>query len=138
MRFAILGAVLIGAVLNERSFCKVVCPIGAMLAPLNFISAWTVRTPRETCLACQKCDAACGMDVNPALVLGANQPANRALECIVCHDCQSACEDVTQKVLAAKTRRESPDRRKRRIPVGKNKRSSGDRRTKQVEPPWPK
>ena len=137
VRFAILGLILIGAVIDERSFCKVLCPIGAMLAPLNFISAWTVRTPRDTCLTCQKCDDACGMDVNPSPVLGADLPANRALECIVCHDCQDACEDVTQKVLAAKTRRENSERRKRNIPVGNEKRSPDDRRAKQVEPPSP-
>ncbi len=113
------------------------CPIGAMLAPLNLISAGTVRTPRETCLICQKCDTACGMDLNPAEPLGANLPANRALECIVCHDCQGACEDVTAIVLAAKTRRKNSERRKHNIPVGKNKRSPGDRREKQTEPPWP-
>lgn len=92
LRFSVLAAVIGLAIVSSRSFCKVLCPIGALLAPLNFICFWTVTPPRQECLSCLKCDKACGTGVKPSLRLPQGIPANRALDCIVCHDCSAACE----------------------------------------------
>ena len=79
------------AIVAERSFCKVFCPIGAFLAPLNYLSFWKVRWPTSDCLACQQCDAACPTNVDPSLRIEEGIPPNRALDCIVCHQCQPEC-----------------------------------------------
>jgi ferredoxin-type protein NapH len=94
IRFAVLGVVVLLVIFSSRAFCNVLCPIGALLAPLNFVSFWVVKPPRESCLACQKCDKACSTHVRPSLRLSNQIPANRALDCIVCHDCQTACEST--------------------------------------------
>lgn len=91
LRLSILVGVLGLAVLSSRSFCKVICPIGALLAPLNLISFWRVKPPRTACITCLKCTASCPTDVRPMERLPKQIPANRALDCIVCHDCQAAC-----------------------------------------------
>ncbi len=96
VRFAVLAAVVGMVIYSNRSFCKVLCPIGALLAPLNFISFWVVKPPRESCSSCLKCDKACGINVKPSLRLSRQIPANRALDCIVCHDCQRACESTVK------------------------------------------
>jgi ferredoxin-type protein NapH len=107
LRFAMLGGVVALAIANSRSFCKVLCPIGALMAPLNFISFWVVKPPRESCLNCLKCDRACSTHVRPSARLPFQIPANRALDCIVCHDCQTACE-TTLPVQKAEAHPASP------------------------------
>jgi len=97
VRFGVLGGVIVLAILSSRSFCKVLCPIGALLAPLNLISFWIVKPPRTGCLSCVKCDRLCSTDVKPSERLSRNIPPNRALDCIVCHDCQLACASTLPK-----------------------------------------
>ena len=91
VRWGVLLIILVLAVVSARSFCKVLCPLGALLAPLNYLSFWTIQAPPETCLSCKKCDAACSMDIQPSARIDRGIPANRNLECIVCHECQTAC-----------------------------------------------
>lgn len=92
IKLAVLLAVLVAAVLSSRSFCKVMCPIGAMLAPLNFISLWKIRVPTQNCISCGKCDTACPQqDATPAGHIVRGVAPNRDLECIVCHECQTTC-----------------------------------------------
>jgi len=91
VRLVVLAGVLALAILSSRSFCKALCPIGALLAPLNFASFWQVKPPRAKCLSCHRCDQSCSLQVQPSVRFAKQLPANRALDCIVCHDCQKAC-----------------------------------------------
>jgi len=91
VRWGVLLAILALAVVSLRSFCKVLCPLGAILAPLNYLSFWAIKAPPETCLECKTCDAACSMDIQPSVRISRKIPANRDPECIVCHECQTAC-----------------------------------------------
>ena len=100
IRLGVLTGVIGLAIYSSRSFCKVFCPIGALLAPLNYISFWRVRPPREGCLNCSKCDKACPTEVKPSLRLPRQIPPNRTLDCIVCHDCQTACANLRVKAPA--------------------------------------
>ena len=64
---------------------------GALLAPLNLVSLWIVRPAKSDCFDCGKCDDACPTAINPSARLQKRIGANRALDCIVCHDCQPDC-----------------------------------------------
>jgi polyferredoxin len=97
VRFLVLGGVVVLAIMSSRSFCKVLCPIGALLAPLNYVCFWTVKPRRQQCLECRKCDAVCSTGVKPSLRLSTGRPANRALDCITCHDCTAACATTLLK-----------------------------------------
>ncbi len=99
VKLLILAAILVGAVLSSRSFCKVFCPIGAMLAPLNFISLWKIKVPSQNCLSCKACIQACPQYGDPRERVSQGIPANRALDCIVCHECQTICpaEEIEAK-----------------------------------------
>lgn len=90
-KLAVLALVLILAVLSTRSFCKVLCPIGAIMAPLNYISVWRMKSPTHHCVKCGRCDTVCPQDGGPMARIADGKPSNRAAECIVCHDCQKVC-----------------------------------------------
>ncbi len=85
--------ILLAVVFSRRAFCRVLCPIGALMAPFNLISFWKVRPPPATCRSCLGCDAACPTDVQPSRRFLRDVPANRAMDCVVCHDCRAACDN---------------------------------------------
>jgi len=91
VKFVVLAGVLVLAVLSSRSFCKVFCPIAAILAPLNLVSYWAVKPPVPACENCQRCDRYCPTDCLPSARIKKQVPPNRDTECIVCHDCQETC-----------------------------------------------
>lgn len=91
VKLVILVGVVALAVFSSRSFCKVFCPIGALLAPLNLVSFWAMKPPTFACQACSRCDRYCPSNGLPSDRIRHGIPPNRALECIVCHDCQSVC-----------------------------------------------
>ncbi len=93
VKLAILIAVLVLAVFSSRSFCKVFCPIGAILAPLNHVSLWAIKSPIKDCRTCGACDRYCPAGGVPSTRIAEGIPANRLMECIVCHDCQEACKE---------------------------------------------
>ncbi len=97
VRWLVLAAILALAVVSLRSFCKILCPLGALLAPLNYVAHWAIKAPREHCLNCRTCDEACPMDIQPSSRISRMVPANRDLECIVCHECQSACPGPSER-----------------------------------------
>jgi polyferredoxin len=103
MRLSVLAIVLALAVFSSRSFCRAFCPIGAILAPFNHISFWKVHAP-ESCVHCNRCNRACLVNGRPAERIAVGLPANRHQDCIVCHECQSACPDLRkkQKLVVAK------------------------------------
>ena len=97
VRFGFLAGFLLLVIASSRGFCKAVCPIGAILAPLNYLSWWAIKRPTGNCVSCGKCDRACPMQGEPSTRIGAQIPANRLGDCIVCHECQSACPQEGKK-----------------------------------------
>lgn len=90
-RLTILAGVIALVIVNSRGFCRMLCPIGAVLAPLNYISLWAIRTPAENCMMCGKCDGVCPVEGTPSARMGNGGSPNREQNCIVCHECQKAC-----------------------------------------------
>lgn len=91
IKLALLVAVLALAVFCCRSFCRVFCPLGALLAPLNYLSFWTVKIPTADCKRCGKCDTLCPVEGKPSLRVADGVHPGRAPECIACNECRSAC-----------------------------------------------
>jgi len=91
VKLGILVAVLGLALFTSRFFCRVLCPIGAIMAPMNFVSFWFVRPAESNCLLCSKCDKKCPVEGKPSERISAGRTANRALDCVVCHQCQTDC-----------------------------------------------
>ena len=80
----ILGIIISASVIIARPFCKYLCPLGAIYAPLNKVSLFRLECDRSKCISCGKCAEACDMGVDPAE--DPNSP-----ECIRCLDCTRVC-----------------------------------------------
>ena len=101
VKLFLLAVVLLAVVFSSRAFCKALCPIGALLAPLNLISFWKVKVPTDSCISCEKCDDVCPSSISPSSRILKGIPSNRSLDCVVCHDCRSACPFKDKELEAA-------------------------------------
>jgi ferredoxin-type protein NapH len=50
---------------NRRFWCKVLCPIGALLAFFSRFRLAKIRLPFANCAGCNRCEQACAMDNSP-------------------------------------------------------------------------
>ena len=82
---------------NRRFFCRVLCPIGALMAPTNHLTFWRVGPIRSRCTSCEQCDKKCPTEIRPSKRLDADRPASRHLDCVVCHDCTVGCHIHNRK-----------------------------------------
>ncbi|MBR3104571.1 MAG: 4Fe-4S binding protein, partial [Lachnospiraceae bacterium] len=71
-------------VIIARPFCKYLCPLGAIYAPLNKVSLYRMQCDHAKCISCGKCSAVCEMCVDPV------KDAN-STECIRCLKCVHEC-----------------------------------------------
>ena len=76
--------VMAGALSVRRSFCRFVCPLGALYAPMNKISMTRITVDENKCVRCMMCRKACPMGVNIP-------ESKRSAECILCGRCVDAC-----------------------------------------------
>lgn len=72
--------------ITYRGFCRFICPIGAMMAPVNKISIQDIRYYPEKCTECNRCIKSCPMKIDVLKM-------NKDFECIRCGRCIDACRD---------------------------------------------
>lgn len=91
LKFVVLPVVLVMAVLHHRSFCKIMCPIGALVAVTNRFSLFSVRLDPARCVHCRKCNESCPMDVPVEETSRGKGGVSRNTECIECLTCEAVC-----------------------------------------------
>jgi NapH/MauN family ferredoxin-type protein len=85
--FAVLFGTVIGASLFiERFWCRYLCPLGALLAPLQKLSPFKVRRSEEHCIHCHLCSKSCPVRLDPE-----STDVTASAECIACGACVSGC-----------------------------------------------
>lgn len=94
---AILAVAVLGSVVYERFFCRYLCPMGALLAPLSRFAPFAIRRNENTCTSCTACDRACPVGVKVSDVATVTDP-----ECIACSECVNACPVADTLVVGAK------------------------------------
>ena len=111
VKMALVAAVLISGVLVSRSFCKVMCPVGAWVALTNRLTPFRVNVDGGACVGCRKCDKSCPMDV-PVMRHREDSaaPVNRDLECIECLNCQASCPVTAIHTRVLPARQEEVER----------------------------
>ncbi len=101
----ILGIVILASVIIVRPFCKYLCPLGAIYAPLNRVSLFRMRCDTSKCVSCGRCSNVCDMCVDPS-----KQPDSG--ECIRCLKCVSECPEGALSAGFLNTPDKQKDRQK--------------------------
>ncbi len=89
---ACFGVILLLAAWRRQGFCRYICPYGALLGIVSFLSPFKIRRHTQHCLieskgmSCDKCTRAC-----PASIKVHDLGVVRTDECQACMRCISAC-----------------------------------------------
>jgi ferredoxin-type protein NapH len=97
IRIVVLLISLFGAFYIPRAFCRYICPVAAIMGPLNRYSL--IRLDRNVikCLGekCKLCEKACPMDV--PIFTGAEKRFSKHPQCIMCLTCKDICREKAIK-----------------------------------------
>ena len=69
-----------------RFFCRVLCPLGALLGVCSRFACWRVQRDPDKCTDCEQCLARCEAASDPHKLL-------RMSECFVCMNCVQDCPE---------------------------------------------
>ena len=97
--FWVLAALVVLSIVVRNFWCRYLCPYGALLGVLSFLSILKVHRNEATCTNCQKCTRACPVDIKvhkTASVLSD--------ECHACLQCVAVCPEKDTLYISA-TRR---------------------------------
>jgi polyferredoxin len=86
--WAMLTALLVATVFVRNLYCRFLCPLGAFLGILSYLTVFRIKRWSE-CKTCKICEKACewGAIRGPQIVL---------TECVRCDDCERLYEDTTK------------------------------------------
>lgn len=89
--------ILVSACFAYRSFCRFICPLGAIYSLFAGISIFGIKVDEHRCNHCGRCIRQCKMDIK--------KPGDR--ECIQCGECMEVCsQDAIQwKCMRRKSER---------------------------------
>jgi len=88
LKLGIVAFIIGLSVVSKRPFCRMFCPLGAILALFNKVSLLQIRLRENTCnpSRCNTCQDVCPMDIKI-------YENTTNLDCIRCGRCISACPD---------------------------------------------
>ena len=97
--FWVLVALVVLSIVLRNFWCRYLCPYGALLGVLSFISILKVHRNTDTCTNCQKCTRTCPVDIKvhkTARVISD--------ECHACLQCVAVCPEKDTLYLSAARR----------------------------------
>ncbi len=80
----VTGLIIIATLFVRNVWCRFLCPYGALLSVLSYLSPASVK--KSDCTGCLKCDSACPMGLKPSQV-----DEVKSSECMMCFECVNAC-----------------------------------------------
>jgi polyferredoxin/ferredoxin len=111
----LIGFILFGLVamnlVYPRFFCRVLCPLGALLGILSRFAWWRIERDSVKCQGCDRCLLHCEAACDPHTQL-------RKAECFVCFNCIEDCPEgaLSFKLFPARTHEVTgPDASRRRL-----------------------
>ena len=91
LSIAIISALFV-IIYHRRFWCKSICPLGALTAILDKVSAFRVLVDEDTCIECMVCQRECPMDI--LVIEDSIRHGHRTVptgECIRCGRCIDVC-----------------------------------------------
>jgi len=82
----VMGILFLGSLLYRNFWCRYLCPYGALLGLLSFLSPAKVTRDERACIHCGKCTRAC-----PSLLPVEEKKRVRSPECTGCLGCVASC-----------------------------------------------
>lgn len=94
---AVLAALIVFSVLIQNPWCRYLCPYGALMGIVSFVSPVKIRRDAQACIDCGKCNKAC-----PSHLPVDSLVQIRSVECTGCMECIAVCpaESALQLSLA--------------------------------------
>ena len=84
----ILVLILVGMAFQERFFCRVLCPMGAVFSMLPVLPMFTLRRDRSECIrGCRACTMKCPSDIE----LAPDTAPELSGDCFQCQKCIDTC-----------------------------------------------
>jgi len=98
IKLSILAFVVIMSILTSRFFCRVLCPLGAILGIFNRLSLIRLKV-ESTCTKCGACRKICPMDIS----IYENDGSSDCIRCFRCTQCRHVSFAVGTKVIRKKS-----------------------------------
>ncbi|MCD7922552.1 MAG: 4Fe-4S binding protein [Clostridiales bacterium] len=84
----LLILIAVGMCLQERFFCRVLCPMGAIFSILPVLPLFSLRRDRDNCIrGCKACTMKCPADIE----LASDTAPEAAGDCFQCQKCIDTC-----------------------------------------------
>ena len=80
-KFALAVSIIVACVFIYRTFCRFICPLGALYGFFNKFSLFGIKLEKDKCINCGKCISVCKMDIHHV----------GDMECINCGECIPVC-----------------------------------------------
>jgi len=98
LAFWVLVALLVLSILVRNFWCRYLCPYGALLGALSFVSIFKIHRNEDTCTQCHQCTRSCPVDIKVHKTTGVISD-----ECHACLKCVAVCpEKDTLYISSAK------------------------------------
>ncbi len=82
----VLAVLIIGSIFVQNLWCRYLCPYGALIGLVSWLSPTRIRRFEQACIDCAKCAKAC-----PSHLAVDKLISIRSVECTGCLECLSAC-----------------------------------------------
>ena len=80
-KFLLSISIIVSCIFIYRTFCRFLCPLGAIYGLFNKFSIFGIKLEKNKCINCGKCITTCKMDIHHV----------GDMECIHCGECISVC-----------------------------------------------
>ncbi len=100
----VLAVLMIGSIFVQNLWCRYLCPYGALIGLVSWMSPTRIRRSEQACIDCAKCAKAC-----PSHLAVDKLISVASVECTGCLECVSACPvEGALEFQAPRSRRLSP------------------------------